>query len=440
MIVVPTIIVQIVAIYVFFYTYVDNISKHMARSVLSEMSFIKSSIGVKGNKQLVEAFSHSVDLRFYYKPRTKLKQFTKTNTQRLEENKILQYFDPLPIIDPINRFKIELESKGFAPFFIIKDPEDEDFLIVQTRLNKGILSFHVPVKRITSSAKYVFTMWLILTSILTSLISILFLRNQIKSIKGLSAAAEKLGRGLNAPNFRPSGAREIRSVGISFIRMRDRMMRQIEGRTQMLSAVSHDLRTPLTRMKLQLEMMAEDEDVQELKSDILDMERMINEYLDFSKSGNVQREQNKEINIREYLEAIVVYYQKMGKDITSKIDILKDFKLIIKKNSLKRAIRNLVDNSFHYGDKVEISAKINRQALKIIVDDNGPGIPEDQRSEIFKPFYRIDNSRNLDNTGSGGGAGLGLSIVMDVISSHGGKIKVDDSSLGGLRIIILLPI
>jgi two-component system osmolarity sensor histidine kinase EnvZ len=130
----------------------------------------------------------------------------------------------------------------------------------------------------------------------------------------------------------------------------------------------------------------------------------------------------------------------MGKDITSKIDILKDFKLIIKKNSLKRAIRNLVDNSFHYGDKVEISAKINRQALKIIVDDNGPGIPEDQRSEIFKPFYRIDNSRNLDNTGSGGGAGLGLSIVMDVISSHGGKIKVDDSSLGGLRIIILLPI
>ena len=287
-------------------------------------------------------------------------------------------------------------------------------------------------------------MWMVLTSILASLIAIIFLKNQIKSIKGLSIAAEKLGRGGDAPDFKPSGAREIRSVGISFIRMKERIMRQISQRTQMLSAVSHDLRTPLTRMKLQLEMMNEDEAVLELKSDIADMERMINEYLDFSKSGGVQRERTKDVNIKDFLETIIIYYQKMHKNIGQELDIADKLTIPIKRNAMKRAIRNLIDNSFHYGDKVLILAKISNKNLKIIVEDNGCGIPEAQRSEIFKPFYRIDNSRNLDKTSVSGGAGLGLAIVMDVISSHGGKIKVEDSpkenGLGGLRMVISLPI
>ncbi len=444
MIVVPTIVVQIVSIYVFFYTYVDNISKHMARGVLSEMAFIKSSIDIKGNKQLVNAFSRSVDLKFYFQPSARLKKQTKPTEQRLEDNKILAFFDPLPIIDPLNRFKIELESYGFTPFSIKRHTKDEDLLIVRVQLHNGVLNFYVPEKRINSSSKYVFTMWMVLTSILASLIAIIFLKNQIKSIKGLSIAAEKLGRGGDAPDFKPSGAREIRSVGISFIRMKERIMRQISQRTQMLSAVSHDLRTPLTRMKLQLEMMNEDEAVLELKSDIADMERMINEYLDFSKSGGVQRERTKDVNIKDFLETIIIYYQKMHKNIGQELDIADKLTIPIKRNAMKRAIRNLIDNSFHYGDKVLILAKISNKNLKIIVEDNGCGIPEAQRSEIFKPFYRIDNSRNLDKTSVSGGAGLGLAIVMDVISSHGGKIKVEDSpkenGLGGLRMVISLPI
>ncbi len=411
----------------------------MARGVLSEMAFIRSSIDIKGNKQLVEAFSKSVDLGFYFQPRKKLRKTNKSSKQRLKDNKILDFFDPLPIIDPLNRFKIELENYGFTPFSISKHPRDPDSLIVRIQLRKGILNFYVPTRRITSSAKYVFTMWMILTSILTSLIAIIFLKNQIKSIKGLSTAAEKFGRGGDAPDFRPSGAREIRSVGISFIRMKERLMRQITGRTQMLSAVSHDLRTPLTRMKLQLEMMGEDEEVQDLKSDIADMERMINEYLNFSKSGNTQREKTKEVNVKEFLEAIVAYYKKMHKNIDSHLEIAETLMIPLKRNALKRAIRNLIDNSFHYGDKVEIFARINSHSLKIIVDDNGCGIPEAQRSEIFKPFYRIDNSRNLDKTSVSGGAGLGLAIVSDVINSHGGKIKVEDSPLGGLRMAVSLP-
>lgn len=439
MIIVPTIVVQIVSIYVFFYTYVDTISKHMARGVLGEMSFIKRSIDIKGNKQLVSAFSSSVDLKFYFRPGKKLQKQNKPQRQRLKDNKVLAFFDPLPIIDPLNRFKIELENQGFTPFSITKHPKNDDLLIVRIQLRNGVLNFYVPEKRINSSSKYVFTLWMILTSILASLIAILFLKNQIKSIKGLSDAAEKLGRGGDAPNFKPSGAREIRSVGISFIRMKERIMRQIASRTQMLSAVSHDLRTPLTRMKLQLEMMPEDEAVLELKSDISDMEKMINEYLDFSKSGGVQREETKGVNIKDFLDKIVIYYQKMHRDINHQLDLAEDFVIPIKKNALKRAIRNLIDNSFHYGDKVEILAKISGNNLKIIVDDNGCGIPVAKRNDIFKPFYRIDNSRNLDKTNAAGGAGLGLAIVMDIINSHGGQIKVDDSPLGGLRMNISLP-
>lgn len=411
----------------------------MARGVLSEMSFIKRSINLKGNKDLVYAFTRSVDLKFYFQPGKKLGQKTKTSKQLMQENKILAYIDPMPIIDPLNRFKLELENQGFSPFFIKQHPKEEDTLIVRTQLPEGVLIYYIPAKRITSSSKYVFMMWLILTSVLASIIAIIFLKNQIRSIKGLSIAAEKLGRGGDAPDFKPSGAAEIRSVGISFIRMKERIMRQITSRTQMLSAVSHDLRTPLTRMKLQLEMMPENEATNDLKTDISDMEKMINEYLDFSKSGDTRREKEKETEVKKYLEGIVDYYKGMQKNISCELDLTDDFIMPLKRHALKRAIRNLIDNSFHYGDTVKISAHKTKNALKIIVDDNGCGIPESKRSEIFKPFYRIDNSRNLDNANAKGGAGLGLAIVMDVVNSHGGKIDVEDSPLRGVRMQISLP-
>ena len=441
MIVAPTIVVQIVTIYVFYYTYVDNVSKHMARGVLGEMVFIKKSINIKGDKQLVQEFSRSIDLKFYFQPDKKLTKQVKPTKQRVKDNKILA-FDLSPIIDPLNRFKIELESREFSPFLIVKHPKDDNLIIVKNQLKNGVLNFYVSEKRIASSVEYVFILWMVFTSLLASLVAVVFLKNQIKSIKGLSIAAEKLGRGGDAPDFKPSGAREIRSVGISFIRMKERIMRQILQRTQMLSAVSHDLRTPLTRMKLQLEMMGEGEEVTELKSDIVDMEKMINEYLDFAKSGGVEREQSKNINIVEFLQKIVSYYQKMGREIVCELNIDNDLEILLKKNAFKRALRNLVDNSFNYGTKVLISAEMVKNNLKIIVDDNGCGIKPEQRENIFKPFYRIDNARNLDKTprSNSGGAGLGLAIVMDVISSFGGKIKVDDSPLGGLRMVIYLPV
>ena len=440
MIVVPTIVVQIVSIYVFFYTYVDNISKHMARGVLGEMTFIKNSIDGGGNQKSVLEFVKNIDLKFDFQPKKRISKRTKAPKEVLRENKILSFIDLLPIVDPLNRFKIELEGYGFKTFSLKKDPKNDDILIVRLQLPEGILNFYIPSKRITSSSKYVFTLWLIFTSILTSIIAIIFLKNQIKSIKGLSVAAEKFGRGVDAINFKPSGAKEIRSVGISFIRMKERIMRQISQRTQMLSSVSHDLRTPLTRMKLQLEMMPDDEAKTELAADINDMEKMINEYLDFAKFEGSRIEKSQNINLKNFLEKIVLYYQKMNHNIAYKSDLSDDFEISLRKNSFKRAMRNLIDNSLHYGTLVFITAYATKHNIKIIIDDNGCGIPSEKRNDIFKPFYRIDNSRNLDKTSQHGGAGLGLAIVKDVISFHNGKIEAAKSPFGGLRMTIYLPI
>ena len=434
----PTLIVQIVAIYVFYYTHVDQISKYMARSVLSEMLFIKNAIYLKENKKLVKEFSENIDISFYFEKGKNLTKKAKISKQNYHPNPIFKFFDPLPILDPLNRFKIELKNRGFTPFAIYKDHNNDNLLIIKVQLADGILNFKVPIKRITSSTKTIFILWMIATSLLTSLIAIIFLKNQIRSIKDLNIAADKFGRDLDAPNFKPSGAKEIRSVGISFIKMRERIVRQITQRTDMLSAVSHDLRTPLTRMKLQLEMIENPngtaEAVNELKTDISDMEKMINEYLEFARGGGQEKNQN--ISIKNFLEEVVIYYQKMGKKLSAQLELEEKLNMIINPNNVKRALRNVLDNAFNYGNCAAIEARLSNNNLQIIIDDDGPGVAKNEMENIFKPFYRIDNSRNLDRTGTG----LGLAIVRDIIGSHGGRVIAEQSNLGGLRITIYLPI
>lgn len=438
-IVIPMLIVQVVSIYVFFYVYVDSISKHMARSVVSEMAFIKNSINNPLRQNLINDFSDDIDLHFSFQERRRFKK--KIGDSDWKKSKIYQYINPL--IDPLNRFKSELENRNLTPYEIFDNAENGDFIIVKLQTSNGIISFDVAVKRITSSSKYVFIIWMLVTAFLSSVVSIIFLKNQLRPINDLSKAAEKFGRGQDAPNFKPHGSREIRSVAISFIKMKERIIRQIAQRTDMLSSVSHDLRTPLTRMKLQLEMIGDNEETKELKQDILDMEKLIAEYLDFAR--NEEREKPKLTNLKEFLqEKILNYYAKMHKIIETHIAIKDDFEAPIKKLALKRALINLIDNAFNHADKVALSATLSQNNLMILIDDNGPGIPEEERDNVFKPFYRIDNSRNLDKKQSkrsaGGGSGLGLAIAMDAITSHGGRIKLSDSPEGGLRVIIYIPI
>ena len=438
-IVVPALIVQVVSIYVFYYTHIDVVSKHMARSVVAEMDFIRKSVNNPEYEKLIQNFSSDIDIKFSFEERRRLKKKAKIADSNWRRSAIFNYVNIFPLIDPYNRFKSELTLHKLTPYEIYEDPENDDFIITKVQTKQGLISFDVPIKRIASSSSHVFTFWMILTAFITSVISIIFLKNQIRSIKSLSSAAEKFGRGQDVPNFRPSGSREIRSVSIAFIKMKERVMRQITQRTEMLSAVSHDLRTPLTRMKLQLEMMNKSPEIDELKEDILDMERLVEEYLDFARSD--EKEKSAIIKVKDFLqEKIINYYAKMGKNIDYAINIEDSLEISVKKLALKRALMNLVDNAFNYGKKVSLLASVSDNNLMIMIDDDGPGIPKKERDNVFKPFYRIDNSRNLDKKLSSGGSGLGLAVAMDAITSHGGRIKLADSAFGGLRVLIYIPI
>ncbi|MBU6338723.1 MAG: hypothetical protein KGQ36_01960 [Rickettsiales bacterium] len=437
-IVVPALIVQIVSIYVFYYTHLDVVSKHMARSVVSEMAFIKKSINKPDYAVLLKDFSNNVDIKYSFEWKFS-KRKSKIADSDWQQSWLSKYFNLFPLIDPYNRFKSELESYKLTPYEIFENPENDDFIIVKVQTRSGKIVYEVPLKRITSSSAYVFTFWMFLTALITSIISIIFLKNQIRSINYLRFAAEKFGRGQDVPNFKPRGSREIRSVAISFIKMKERIIRQISQRTDMLSAVSHDLRTPLTRMKLQLEMMKTSDETSELKSDISDMEKLVDEYLDFARGD--EKEKSHLIKVKDFLqEKVVNYYAKMDKEITYKIKVGDNLKVPIKKLALKRALINMVDNAFNYGNKVVLSVAESENNLIITIDDNGPGIPENERGNVFKPFYRIDNSRNLDKKLPSGGSGLGLAIAMDAVTSHGGRIRLADSPLGGLRVMIYIPI
>jgi two-component system osmolarity sensor histidine kinase EnvZ len=434
-IVLPTLVVQLVSIYVFYYAHLDVVSKHMARGVVEEMSFIKKSINKPDYRNLLSDFAENTGINFSFEGKRKL-QKNKIADSNWRQNKVYEYINPL--IDPYNRFKSELESHNLAPFQIFENPDDEDFIIVKVQTNSGLLSFDVPIKRITSSSAYVFTFWMILTALITSLISIIFLKNQIRGVRELSDAAEKFGRGQEAPELRPSGSKEIRSLAFSFIKMKDRVMRQITQRTDMLSAVSHDLRTPLTRMKLQLEMMPESADSSELKHDISDMEKLVDEYLSFARADDMAKHN---VKIHEFLQKeIIHYYSKMQRHITAAIDLEPKLEIALNKVSLKRALINLIDNGFNYANHVSFFATASSGNLLITIDDDGPGIPESERKKVFKPFYRIDNSRNLDKKTTSTGSGLGLAIAFDAITSHGGRIKLSNSPLGGLRVTIFIPI
>lgn len=429
-------IVQLVSIYVFYYTHLDVVSKHMARSVIAEMAFVKSAIGKYGSQEILEELGKNTGLEFSFQGRKRLKT-KKIADSAWRKSKFFQYIDP--IFDPYNRFKSELEIHDLKPYEIFENSENENLITVKVQTRSGILTFEVPVKKITSSSSYVFTFWMMFSVVATSIFSAIFFRNQTKLLHKLSQMAEKFGLGQDVPNIRPAGSREIRSLTISFIKMKERVMRQISQRTDMLSAVSHDLRTPLTRMKLQLEMMPNSEEIIELKNDISDMEKLVNEYLDFARLGD-NKEKAEIVKIQTYFyEKIIDYYQKMGRKIEAKIEIDQSFAIPLRKMLFKRAIGNLIENGFNYGTKVEIKAFLSDKNLIIEIEDDGPGIPESERENVFKPFYRLDYARNLDKKLSSAGSGLGMAIALDAITSHGGKIRLTDSKFGGLKAMISLP-
>jgi len=295
----------------------------------------------------------------------------------------------------------------------------------------GTLRFLVERKRFININMHVLPVWMIGFSLILITIAILFLRNQIRPIQRLAVAAEAFGRGRDVPDFRPSGAAEVRRAAIAFIGMKRRLARQMQQRTEMLAGVSHDLRTPLTRMKLELAMLDEST-VGDLRSDIAEMERMLEEYLAFARGEG--GEQAVATDLAQLMSEIGEDARRKGVtalDVTATGDLT----VPVKRNALKRCITNLVDNAAKYGTRVALSVSRFEDEIEIIVDDDGPGIPVERRLEAFKPFRRLDEGRNLAR----GGVGLGLAIALDIARGHGGDVTLDDSPLGGLRAVVSIP-
>ena len=263
-------------------------------------------------------------------------------------------------------------------------------------------------------------------------VAVIFMRNQVRPIRRLAAAADEFGKGRDAPRFKPEGATEVRQAASAFISMRDRIQAQITQRTKMLAGVSHDLRTPLTRMKLQLEMAEKPDDMEDLKRDIAEMEHMLEGYLAFARGEG--DEQPRSTNISSMLSDVVESAKRKGAevDLHTEGDII----LPVRPNAFKRCIINLVDNADRYATHVSVRAGKRGEAIEVTIDDDGPGIPKDKFEDVFKPFFRLDESRNQVT----GGVGLGLTIARDVVRGHGGEISLDVSPLGGLRARLTLPI
>ena len=311
--------------------------------------------------------------------------------------------------------------------------EHHSNLNVLIDMDQGLYVFNTPVKNIFSSSIFGFVLWMIGSALLLFVVAALFLRVQARSISQLAEAAEDFGKGINT-KFKPYGSIEVRRAGLAFTKMKERIMRQISERTQMLAGVSHDLRTPLTRMKLQMAMLPDSKENQEFVQDIDEMEKMLDGYLAFvSGEGG---EKSTFIDLNEMISGIINKYRKNSNAMVRFATNYDVSAVQGREQALRRAITNIIENAFHYGETIAVKLDSDGKHVQLSIDDDGPGVPADKREEVFKAFYRVEESRNKDT----GGVGLGLAIAKDIIVSHGGSIELSDSDMGGLRVLITLPL
>ena len=332
--------------------------------------------------------------------------------------------------DRIARFlAAALGERGLGPFTIDGSQWPQN-LTVRIADGDDVLAIAVPRDRLYTSMVFVVLSWMVGTALITLAIAMLFLRNQVRSLRRLAIAAEAFGRGLDVPTFRPAGATEVRQAAAAFLQMRHRIQRQVAQRTEMLAGISHDLRTPLTRMRLELELMGDSEDVRGLKSDVAEMLKMVEAYLSFARGEG--DEQTQIVDLMRLLADVAATARREGSAVTlAGPDALE---IPARPDALRRCVTNLVGNAARHGSHVWITVLAGR-SIDVIIDDDGPGIPEAMRETVLQPFVRMENSRNA----STGGIGLGLTIARDIMLNHGGSLALETSPHGGLRARCSLP-
>ena len=413
---VPVILLQLIITFVFFDSLWIKTNKGMTRALVNEITIFIEVYNdeIYDKDEITNLFSVYQDLNIEFNQ---------------DEN--FNYDFDERWFSPIDRtLRRELKSRFGSKKFWFDTTSYKELIDLRIKYQSGYFKFLVPKDRVTSSSARIFALWITVPAIVVVLISLIFLKNQTRPITNLARVAEKFGKGEEIDEFKPSGAAEIRQAGYEFDKMRKRIVRHLNQRSEMLSGISHDLRTPLTRMKLQIAFIKDKELSNKLAEDINEMEKMLNEYLQFTSSSYLEK--NEQFNLSELIDDSIKKYNNnnISKDIAEVIY------LNGRKNLIQRCINNLIDNAIKYGDKVNIELNKNNNNLFIKIEDNGPGIPENEYSNVFKPFYKIDKGR-ADSKSS---VGLGLSIASDIIRSHGGNIKLEKSLMNGLGVKIFLPV
>ena len=418
---IPLIVVQVVSVVVFFDGSWSRMGRRLSENLVDEMNVLirlKEEGMPLTEVQKMAAEGFQIDFRFY---------------DASQGEKVKQRLQANPMV--IAYLKEAMEN-AFAEdkWSILVDEKQDNSsdLIIFVEKESGVYQFVCAKKKIFSTSIFMFVVWMVATSVLLFLVSVLFLRIQVRAIADLAQTAENFGKGIDDDGFKPYGSSEVRKAGYAFVKMKERILRQIMERTQMLAGISHDLRTPLTRMKLTAAMMENSQDQKDFLADIDEMEKMLNGYLAFVRGEGDE-------------PAICVDVNKLVRGIVSRFASqhikIKFFaaentvEIRAKEQALRRAVTNIVANASRYGKKIEVRVEQGTKEMRIIVDDNGPGIPQDKREAVFRAFYRIENSRNKET----GGIGLGLAITKDIITAHGGHIVLEDGPLGGLRVVIKLP-
>ena len=412
---VPIVVLQVIITLVFFDSLWIKTNKGMTKSLVSEIVTI---IDIYNNES---EYNKKIVTDLYNKNFSFTVRFLKN--EKLPDIKVERWFSPMD-----RSLRRELKPKINRYWF--NTMAYEEIVDLRIKFRDGVLQIFFPKERIQASSVRIFALWITLPAILMITIAIIFLKNQTRPITKLAEASEKFGRGEDIEEFRPSGALEIRKAGLEFNKMRNRILRHLNQRSEMLSGISHDLRTPLTRIKLQLTMIKDNNLSKKLSEDIDEMEKMLSEYLQFASSG--AKEKSETFDLSELVENIINKYENPN--------ISKNYNKRIyfngRKNLIQRCINNLIDNSIKYGENINLIIEKKVSNIVISIEDDGPGIPESEYENVIKPFYKIDKSRSESKSS----VGLGLAISSDIIKSHGGDINFSKSNLGGLKVMISLPV
>ena len=410
----PIIIMQITISIVFFDSLWIKTNKGMTRALVDEVAaFIDAYENENNDKEkIINLFNAHLQFVIRYEAN---KDFPEVYNER--------WFSPID-----RSLRRELKSQKFNYWF--DTTGYKNLISLKLKHKDGYFQFFIPRERLTSTSVRLFALWITLPAVLVIFIAILFLKNQTRPITKLAEASERFGRGEDVEEYRPSGALEIRKAGLEFDRMRKRILRHLNQRSEMLSGISHDLRTPLTRIKLQLAFINDKEITNKLSRDVDEMEKMLNEYLQFSRSNFTEK--SEKFNLSELIMSTAKKYENKNILVNQESEIF----FSGRKNLIQRCLNNLFDNAVNFSKNIKVTQQKVKRSVLIFVEDDGPGIPSTEYENVFKPFYKVDKSRNQTKSS----VGLGLSITSDIIRSHGGNIELGKSEMGGLKIKIVLPV